>query len=311
MQEKAERKSKGQSRLGIGLLIALSLAWGSNWPAMKFVLAEVRPWTFRTLCLFVGGAGLLTMAKLAGFSLSIPRTEVKPLLLATLLNVTGWYLLSAYGLIHMRAARAVIIAYTMPVWAVILGRIILKEPFSPARAIGLGLGLTGLAVLVVPGLRGVSISLLGVSCILGSAISWAGGTIVMKYFRWSMSTLLLTGWQILIGGIPIAVGALILEPVTGLAQISWKALLVMGYTIFLGIIFGQWAWFKVVDLFPATVAAIGILAVPVVGVFSGALFLGERVGFYEIVGLILVVTALAVVMIGPEGLRPGSRKLRP
>ena len=114
-----------------------------------------------------------------------------------------------------------------------------------------------IAVLIVPGLRGVSISLLGVSCILGAAISWAGGTIVMKYFRWSMSTLLLTGWQILIGGIPIAVGALVLEPVAGLAQVSWKAMLVMGYTIFLGIIFGQWAWFKVVDLFPASVAAIG------------------------------------------------------
>jgi drug/metabolite transporter (DMT)-like permease len=304
------KESKSQSRLGIGLLIALSLTWGSNWPAMKFVLAEVRPWTFRTLCLLVGGVGLLIMAKLAGLSLAIPRKEVKPLLLATLLNVTGWYLLTAYGLIHMHAGRAAIIAYTMPVWAAIMGRIILKEPLSPARAIGLILGLAGLTVLIVPSLKGVIISPLGVACMLGAAISWAGGTIVMKHYHWSMATLLLTGWQLLLGGIPIFVGALVLEPVAALAGVSWQAALILGYTILLSIIFGQWAWFKVVDIFPTSVAAIGILAVPVVGVFSGALFLGERVGFSEVAGLILVVTALAIVMIGPEGIRPGSRRLR-
>ncbi len=304
------KESKNLSHLGIGLLIALSLLWGSNWPAMKFVLGEIRPWTFRSLCLLFGGTGLLIIARLAGHSLAIPIKELKPLLLATLFNVTGWYILTAYGLVHMRAGRAVIIAYTMPVWTGIMARVMLKEPLTSAQLIGLSLGLSGLAVLLVPGLKGANISPLGVAFMLAAAISWAGGTIVMKYYRWSMSTLLLTGWQLLIGGIPIVLGALLFEPVAALAHVSWQAALVSAYTISLPVIFGQWAWFKVVDLLPTSVAAIGILAAPVVGVFSSALFLGEPVGFYEITGLVLVVAALGIVMIGAEGLRPSLRKPR-
>lgn len=310
MKGNGVRENKTLPRLGIVLLFALTFFWGTNWPAMKFVLGEIRPWTFRTLCLLFGGIGLLIIARLAGQSLAIPNKGLKPLLLATLLNVTGWYILTAYGLVHMRAGRAVIIAYTMPVWAGVMARVILKEPLTLAQLIGLALGLTGLAVLLAPGLRGANISPLGVAFMLAAAISWAGGTIVMKYYRWSMSTLLLTGWQLLIGGIPIVLGALVLEPVTALVHVSWKAALLSAYTISLSVIFGQWAWFKVVDLLPTSVAAIGILAAPVVGVFSSALFLCEPIGFHEIAGLILVVTALAIVMIGLEGLRLGSRKLR-
>jgi drug/metabolite transporter (DMT)-like permease len=58
----------------------------------------------------------------------------------------------------------------------------------------------------------------------------------------------------------------------------------------------------VVNLFPASVASIGTLAIPVIGVLSSAVVLGEPVGFGEIAALILVVTALAIVMVKPRRL---------
>ena len=46
---------------GILLLATLTLTWGFNWPMMKLALQEVPPWTFRTLCVMVGGAALLAL----------------------------------------------------------------------------------------------------------------------------------------------------------------------------------------------------------------------------------------------------------
>jgi drug/metabolite transporter (DMT)-like permease len=102
---------------GFVLLIFLSVFWGSNWPMMKIGLREIPVWTFRTLCLFLGGFGVLCMAKASGLILTIPRSELWPLILVSILNITGWHLCSAYGLLYMDAGRAVIIGYTMPVWA--------------------------------------------------------------------------------------------------------------------------------------------------------------------------------------------------
>jgi drug/metabolite transporter (DMT)-like permease len=287
-------------RLGFVLLAALSLFWGSNWPVMKIVLREIPPWTFRTLCLAFGGFGVLTLAKTNGLSLAIPRREFRPLILVALLNITGWHLCSAYGVIHMPAGRAAIIAYVMPLCAAIIGKFVLGERLTPSRLVGLGFGITGLAILIGPDIKSLGSAPLGAVFMLGAAVSWAAGTVAFKYFRWTMPIALLTGWQLILGGIPVVIGALILEPITALSHVSWHGALAMAYVILLPMIFCHWAWFKVVDLFPANIATIGTLAIPVIGVFSSALVLGEPVGFQELVALVLVVMALAIVMIGPE-----------
>jgi drug/metabolite transporter (DMT)-like permease len=75
----------------------------------------------------------------------------------------------------------------------------------------------------------------------------------------------------------------------------------MVYIIFLPICYCQWAWIKVVELFPATIASIGTLLIPVLGVFSSALVLGERIGLQEILALVLVLIALMISLIRPKG----------
>jgi len=288
-------------QFGFILLMFLSLFWGFNWPMMKIGLREIPVWTFRTLCLFLGGFGVLCLAKTNGLALTIPRSELWPLILVSLLNITGWHLCSAYGLIYMNAGRAVIIGYTMPVWASILGSFILDERLTLARLIGLFLGVAGLLILIGPDIKAIGSAPLGAILMLGAAVTWAAGTILLKYFRWTMPITVLTGWQLILGGIPVIIGAFIMEPITAILQVSWQVALAMVYIILIGNIFCYWAWIKVVNLFPATVASIGTLAIPVVGVFSSILILGEQVGFREIAALILVIMALSIVMIRPKG----------
>lgn len=287
-------------QFGFVLLMFLSLFWGFNWPMMKIGLREIPVWTFRTLCLFLGGFGVLCLAKTNGLALTIPRSELWPLVLVSLFNITGWHLCSAYGLIYMNAGRAVIIGYTMPVWASILSSFILGERLTLARLIGLFLGVAGLLILIGSDIKAIGSAPLGTILMLGAAVTWAGGTILLKYFHWTMPITVLTGWQLILGGIPVIIGAFIMDPITAILQVSWQVALAMIYIILIGNLFCYWAWVKLVNLFPATVASIGTLAIPVVGVFSSILVLGEQVSFREIAALILVVMALSIVMIRPK-----------
>ncbi len=284
---------------GFALLAALSLFWGLNWPFMKIALSEISVWPFRSLCLTVGGSALLSMTVLGGGSLRIASREIRPLLLCSLFNIVGWHIFSGYGVSLMAAGRASIIAFTMPVWAAVLGGIVLREHLSWRRWLGLALGMTGLAVLIGPDLGTVGRTPWGAAFMLGAAVSWALGTVLMKRFTWSLQTSALAGWQLLIGSIPITLGALWIGDWPDPAALSREALAATAYVLIVPMIFCHWAWFKVVSLFPAVLAAVGTLAIPIVGVLSSGVILGEPVGAREILALALVCTALAVVLILP------------
>jgi drug/metabolite transporter (DMT)-like permease len=296
--------NNGSSLRGVVLLAVLSLLWGVGWPAMKVVLAEVRPWTFRTACLLSAGAGLLALARASGAHLGIPRADVVPLLVTALVNITGWHLLSAHGIAAMQAGRAAIVAYTMPVWAVLLSRLLLGERLGGLRLLALAAGTAGMAVLLGPDLHRLRAAPAGVAFMLGAAFCWAAGTVLAKYFRWHMPPALLMGWQLLLGGLPVAAGAFLLENPLGLADISLKAGATLLYLIAGPMIFCHWAFFVVVRMFPANVAAIGTLSIPIIGVFSSALLLGEPVTTAEITALLLVVAALGLTSAG----RPTQNK---
>jgi drug/metabolite transporter (DMT)-like permease len=286
------------------LLALLSLFWGLAWPAMKIVLGEVRPWTFRAICLAAGGAALLALARAGGAALRVPAGDLKPLIITSLINITGWHILSAYGLSMLHAGRAAIIAYSMPLWAILLSRLLLKEHITSARLWALGIGSTGLALLLGPDMRAVGAAPLGALMMMGAAACWGAGTVLVKFFKWHMPGTLVMGWQLLIGGIPIVLGAILIDPVTAITAVSWKAIAALIFVVALPTIFCHWAFFMVVQIFPANVAALSTLSVPVIGVFSSALILGEPVTATELVALFLIVLSLGLTSLG--GRRTGS-----
>jgi drug/metabolite transporter (DMT)-like permease len=280
---------------------------------MKLALRELDPWTFRTICLLVGGGGLLALVRMGGQSLRVPRSERRPLALATLFNITLWHLCSAYGLTLIHAGRAAIIAYTMPAWTVIFARLLVGERITPRRLAALGLGLGGMAALIAPEARQLWHAPAGTMLMLIAAASWAFGTVLTKAQRWTIPTAVLTGWQVVLGAVPIALGALFRSvsaadsgAVSRLASLSSTALLGTAYATLVGVIFCHWAWFRLVSILPAAVASIGTLGIPIVGLFTSALVLGEPVGTAELVALVLVVGGLGVLIGGLTAAAPES-----
>jgi drug/metabolite transporter (DMT)-like permease len=287
----------GLPRSGILLLVALTITWGVNWPMMKLALQGVQPWAFRSMCLMVGGSTLLLLTGASGGSIRLPSGRLLPLMLVSVFNITAWHLLSAYALINTGSGRAAIIGYTMPLWAAPLSVLLLGARLTLRQVLALLLGMAALVLLIGQDLAVVGSAPVGALLMAGAALSWAIGTVLIKKFAWDgMPVMALTGWQQLIGGLPIVLGWWLLEPVPDLAALSLPSALGLAYAVFVAMIFCHTAYFKLVSLLPAHVAAISVLAVPAVGVISSAWLLGEPVGIAEAAALLLVVGGLFLLI---------------
>ena len=145
---------------------------------------------------------------------------------------------------------------------------------------------------------GVGASPLGAAFVLGAAIGWAVGTLYQKRQRWTIGTLAIAGWQLTLGCLPMFV---VLPFVEGIhvPDASLAAWLCVTYTTVVALVFAYYAWFKIVTLFPASIAGIGTLLTPVIGMLAGAVVLGEPFGLHEITAMLLIGSALVLVIIIP------------
>ena len=282
------------------VLASLTLAWGFNWTAMKTALAEVPPWTFRSLCLGLGAAVLFAALRAGGQRIVLPSGQWRRLWLLALLNITCWNMLVAFGVGMIPSGRAAIVAYTMPLWAVPLSVWLLGERVSGRKLAGLALGLGGLALLLLESFAGLGAAPLGALLVLGAAVSWALGTVLQKRFPVQLPVGPYTAWIMLLGGVPIFAGALLFEDFRELRNVGVTAWLGTAYNVVIAFAFAHWAWIKIATSVPVSVFSISMLLIPVVGVVCGMLFLGERPTWAEYAALGLVLAALFTV------LRPGG-----
>jgi drug/metabolite transporter (DMT)-like permease len=291
------RRGSGSLRAWL-LLIAVS--WGFNWPAVKLALNEMPIWSMRWAGLTAGSALLLLLARASGRSLQVAAQHWPALILAGLLNVTLFNVLTAVAQTLMPTSRAVILAYTMPLWTALLARIFLGERLSARRRTALALGAAGLAAVLVP-LRsqlGTPSLDAAVAAILGAAIAWAAGTIVIKRAQFSSDPLVITAWQLAIGAISVGLGAVAFESEELRALSFWPHSLPgwggLLYSSVIGIALSYFLWFGMVARLPAATAAIGVLLVPVVGVTASMAMMGERPSLADGVGFVLITTAVFV-----------------
>lgn len=283
----------------LGLLL-IAASWGFNWPAVKLALNEMPVWSMRAVGMSFGAVLLLALAAAAGRSLRIVRAEWPRLAVAGLLNVTGFNMLTAFAQTRMPTSRAVILAYTMPLWAALLAWLILGERLKPRRLAALALGTAGLGVIVAPlapQMDDVDVQI-GTLSILGAALSWAAGTIHIKRRGLAGDPVATTGWQLAVGAATGWLGYLAFEatrdgPFWPVTAWGWGGLV---YNGMVGIALSYFVWFGVVARLPAATAAIGTLLVPVVGVASAMAIIGDRPSAFDYLGFALIVAAVMLNM---------------
>jgi drug/metabolite transporter (DMT)-like permease len=242
----------------------------------------------------VGAALLAGLALLRGESLWVSRERWPALLWSALLNVTIWMTAMGLALVRMPASEAVVIAYTMPVWASVLAWLILGERMSLSRILALLMAFAGIAALM--GGNGIDVStarLPGVLMVLGGAIAFALGTIAAKRLPVGVPLIVSAAWQIGIGSLPVALAGLAFEHprLEALSATGWA---LMAYMTLIGFCVTYLSWFAALARLPASVAAIGTMAVPVIGVLASAFALHEPLGPGQIAALVFTLAGVAL-----------------
>jgi drug/metabolite transporter (DMT)-like permease len=285
---------------GFAWLVVTALGWGINWPVLKASLAEWPPFGFRTLSSLGGMVLLLGLAGLRGEAIW-PRDgrEWFRLTVSGLLNITSFAGLGTLALLWLDASEATIIAYTMPIWAAMFAWPVLGERPTRGRLAGLVMGFGGVAILIVPLAAAAPgefrDKLPGFACILGTALMFAFGTVLSKRMPPRSPLLTSLAWQIAIGSLPMALGAVTLDHWQGvhIGLVGWLGL---AYVAVAALGMGYFAWFRALALLPAASAAVGTLMVPVIGVVSAGVLLGEPVGWRQVLALAMTLAGVVLAL---------------
>ena len=284
--------------LGLGLLVFAVVGWGSNWPPIKLLLAELPLFTTRAWPGLAGALALALVVRMSGERLVVPPRLWPRLTVAALLNITAWMGLSSVALLWLNASETCLICYTMPLWAALLAWPLLGEQPTRWRLAGLACGLAGLLLIV--GGRGIDLGLAklpGIGFALAAAVLFALGTVLTKRRPLPMTPGAAVVWQVFLGMLPMAAAALLLErPDPG--AVSTQAWLLVAYAAIVPLCLCYLAWFAALRRLPAGVAVTGTLLAPVVGVLGSALVLGEPFGLPEGGAMILTLGGVALASRG-------------
>jgi drug/metabolite transporter (DMT)-like permease len=281
------------------LLGVLTLVWGFNWIIVAVALRDFGPWSFRAISLGIAVITMFVISRMRGESLAVPKQVRVRLLFAGAFNIAIWNVCTAYAVMLIPSGHAAVIAFSMPLWAAIIGFLFLGERLGLRHLVALGFGVVGVTLLMVEDFAKFATAPLGLVLGILAAIVWALGTFVQKRTAWNMPMVALLFWQMLCGLVPITIGAAILE----LPDQKMPSLLGVGTALFVGLVplaIGMASWFSIVKLLPTHVAALSTVIIPVVAVLSGGWILGEPLGWIQYTALIATVIALGLVLLVPE-----------
>lgn len=283
-------------------LIGLTLAWGLNWPIMKFSLRELSPLYFRAATMTGGALLLLAWFSARGHDMRLPRSAWLPLALLAAPNVLGWHLFSILGVMELASGRAAILGFTMPIWTTVLAVLFFGERLTTRVVIGATCAAVAIALLVAQEVVALAGRPLGILWMQIAALSWAIGTIFMRRTRLDLSTQAITVWMMLLSSAAFWLIAPVFEPWPDWQFSAWMwVALAWGVAINYGI--AQVVWFNLARTLPPTASAFSIMAVPLVGTVSAIAIVGEVPRWQDWAAALFVILAIASALLR----RPAQR----
>lgn len=255
--------------------------WGSAAPCIKkgYLLFGIGAGQAFSQLVFAGWrfalAGLLVLlvARCKGRRIVPRRTEWRPILWLSLFQSMIQYVCYYIGLSATTGTKGAVLSGTQSFFALILAHLCLKnDKLDRNKALGCALGFAGVLVLGMGGLN--SFSLVGDGLVLLSAASAGAGALVSRIFTPGRDPMLLTGWQLLIGGLfLLAVGT---AGGGRLTAVTLPGVLLLGYMIVLSAA-AFTIWTALLGKFPVGKVSLFGFLIPVFGTVFSALVLRENV----------------------------------
>jgi drug/metabolite transporter (DMT)-like permease len=287
---------KRPSRLVIYLLLAtVVLVLGLNWPIMATGIKSISPIWMGVFRIAGAAVVVITIGVVRG-KLAVPPLADLPMVLSlAVFRLAAVFVLVFTALQMVPPGRSSVVVWTTSLWTVPIAAIFLGERMSGRRWVGLALGIAGVLVLFEPwGFdwteQGVA---LGHGLLILAAITNAATAVHIRAHHWTITPLEAIPWQLVGAGLILVVLGLVVE---GPPVIDWTPQLVW-VVLYQGVLatgIAFWAQIVILRNLSAVSTNLTLMAVPVIGVVSSALLLGEEITTSLAVGLILVVIGVAV-----------------
>jgi drug/metabolite transporter (DMT)-like permease len=292
------RKTSDAATTAKLLVVLLAFAWGLNWIAAAVALRELSPWSLRVAGSAIGAATLFIAVVITGHHLKVPRGEYVHVMIAGLLNVASFQILSGFAQLSGATTRAIIITYSMPIWTTVLSHFVLGERLNAIRWFAFALCVLGVTVLLFPLFADGVQPFVFYS--LGCALSWTVATVYVKWAKLTIEPLANAAWQLLFGLLFIIVGSFVFEGHPRLWPIDNNTIFAVLFVGLFGVGLAHFLWWSIVARLPAITASLGSLLVPVIGVSASAIVLGERLTLPDIIGFTMIFAAAACVLLQPN-----------
>jgi drug/metabolite transporter (DMT)-like permease len=292
-----------KSRAAFIAIGALALVWGYNWVVIKVATEDASPFVLVAIRMLLGAVALFAITALARRSLKSP--PVGPTAVIGLFQVGLMTTFQTLALATGGAGKTTLLVYTFPFWIVLFSIALPDERLTRVRIVAVLVAASGLGFVLYP--LDLGHDVLSKVFALGSALSWALGSVFTKRFRakHDVDLLAFTAWQMAYGAIPIVIIALVVPG--GYAHLTLSFLVALAYIVIPGTALAFWLWFFIMERLSATGAGISSLLTPVISVLAAWIQLHERPGVPELIGMALIVAALVINAIGEAS--PRSERL--
>jgi drug/metabolite transporter (DMT)-like permease len=272
-----------------GAIVLLCLIWGMNWVVMKEAIQVFPPVLFTTYRFILGSIVLLSIAYFK--KIPIPRRkDWKWIILGGILQTAFFNSAIQIGMQFLSAGLSSVLSYSMPFWMAIMAHFLLGEKLTSRKMAGVAMGILGLIALLNVSGGG---AWWAISLTLAGAVAWAFSSILVKLKLQHCDTLQYTTWQMAVGAILLSIYSALFEH--GIVQWGFNA---VGYLLYNGVLASALAfflWTYILSNTEAGKASISVLAIPIIGVLAGVIFLNEPLYWNTIMGIALILGGIWLV----------------
>jgi len=274
--------------------------WGTTYVTTTMFLPEDRPLLAATLRALPAGVLLLIIGR------QLPRNDWwwKSWVLGVL-NIGAFFALLFIAAYRLPGGVAAVVGGVQPLIVALLASRVLRERLTTRTVLAGIAGVCGVALVALQ--AQARLDLIGLLAALGGAVSMAVGIVLSKRWGQPAPPLTVTAWQLLTGGLTLAILVLMFEglPTEALTLTNFGGYL---YLSLIGTAFAYVMWFRGIARLPATTTAFLGLLSPIVAVLLGWAVAGEGLGFVQIMGALIVLGAVASGLVNRQRTPLGSRQ---
>lgn len=278
----------------IALAVLIAAIWGFNFTVIRTGLDGMPPLLLNALRFALAGLPALFLPRPA-----MPWWRLSAIA-ATLFFGQFVFLLNAM-VMGLPAGLASIVLQSQALFTIMLAALWLRERPSPRQLIGLALTVCGLLLIATTAGGGAAdVTTIGLILCLAGALSWAGGNLFMRGAPSGALLSVVTWASLLVAGPFLLLSFLIDGRETVVAVLSHLDAPRVGAVLYLACIatiIGYSLWGTLLRIYPASTVAPFSLLVPVFGMASASLFLGEQFGPLRLAGAALLLAGLAVIVV--------------